>query len=405
MSAGPGLQPWMLTPEVTRLFDALEAEGGADCARFVGGCVRNTLLGRPVDDLDIATRLTPDRVSRAAVAAGGRAIPTGIEHGTVTAVINSRPFEITTLRRDVSTDGRRAVVAFTEDWGLDALRRDFTLNTLYASRDGTLHDPTGHGHADALAGRIIFVGDPAARIREDALRIMRFFRFLAWYGQGEADPAALEACGDLADLVTSLPAERTTKELLKLLDAPDPRHAVRLMSACGVLNLILTPGGDLDLFDRLAEVETDPALRLCSLLPQSPQTMAGATEHLRLSNEMRARLIAAVEEDPAIERGMGAPEARAVIYRIGKATFCDRVRLDRARSGGDWDGLLDLARDWTVPVLPLSGEDIMHSGIPRGPEVGRLLKSVEVWWMAQDFRPDRPQVLERLAAVIQGDSP
>jgi poly(A) polymerase len=403
MTGTLGLQPWMLTPEVTRLFDALEAEGGVDCARFVGGCVRNTILGRDVDDLDIATRLTPDRVSRAAVAAGGRAVPTGIEHGTVTAVIKGRPFEITTLRRDVSTDGRRAVVAFTEDWGLDSLRRDFTLNTLYASRDGTLHDPTGQGHADALAGRIVFVGEPAARIREDALRIMRFFRFLAWYGQGDADPAALGACRELAGLVTSLPAERTTKELLKLLDAADPRQAVRLMADCGVLDLILTPGGDLDLFDRLAQVETDPALRLCSLLPQTSPAMAAATEHLRLSNEMRARLVAAVGAEPAIQGTMSAAEARAVIYRIGKASFCDRVRLGRARADGDWEALLDLAQAWTVPVLPLTGEDIMRSGVARGPEVGRLLKVVEAWWMAEDFRPDRSQVQARLEATIRGD--
>jgi len=403
MTGSLGLQPWMLTPEVTRLFDALDAEGGADCARFVGGCVRNTLLGQGVDDLDIATRLTPDRVSRAVEAAGGRAIPTGIEHGTVTAVLNSRPFEITTLRRDVSTDGRRAVVAFTEDWDLDARRRDFTLNTLYAGRDGTLHDPTGRGHADALAGRIIFVGDPAERIREDALRIMRFFRFQAWYGREEVDPPALEACRDLAELVTTLPAERTTRELLKLLSARDPRLAVGLMADCGVLARLLAPGGDLDLFGRMVELEPDPVLRLACLLPRIPDAMAAAIEDLRLSNEMRARLIAAVDPDPAMAATMAPDEARRVIYRIGNGPFCDRVKLAQASGQGDWMDLLALGHDWTAPVLPLTGADVMGSGVPRGPEVGRRLREVEAWWIAEDFRPVRTEVLTRLEALVRGD--
>jgi poly(A) polymerase len=403
MTASLGLQPWMLTPEVTRLFDALEAEGGADCARFVGGCVRNTLLGLDVDDLDVATRLTPDRVSLAVEAAGGRAIPTGIEHGTVTGVINSRPFEITTLRRDVSTDGRRAVVAFTDDWDLDARRRDFTLNTLYAGRHGSLHDPTGQGHADALAGRIIFVGDPAERIREDALRIMRFFRFQAWYGRDEVDPPALEACRDLAGLVTTLPAERTTKELLKLLSARDPHLAVGLMADCGVLGRLLVPGGDLGLFDRMVEIETDPVLRLACLLPRNPEAMAAATEHLRLSNEMRARLIAAVDPDPAIRAEMSPAQARPVIYRVGNATFCDRVRLAQAAAPGNWADLLTVCQDWTAPVLPLTGADVTSSGVPRGPEVGRLLREVETWWIAADFHPDRTAVLARLEALVRGE--
>ena len=197
MSATLGQRPWMTAPETVAVFDALEAAGGADCARYVGGCVRNSLIGQPVNDIDIATRLTPEQVTAALKAAGLKAVPTGIEYGTVTAVSGGKPFEITTLRRDVATDGRRAVVAFTDDWARDAERRDFTLNSLYASRDGAIFDPTGQGVADARAGRIAFVGEPEERVREDYLRILRFFRFFAWYGHGPADAAALAACESL----------------------------------------------------------------------------------------------------------------------------------------------------------------------------------------------------------------
>src|SRR5438270_4782423 len=187
MTESIGQRPWMTAPETAAVMDALEAAGGPSCARFVGGCVRNALMGRDVSDIDIATRLTPDQTTAALQAAGLKAVPTGVEHGTVTAVSGGKPFEITTLRRDVATDGRHALVAFTDDWGEDAARRDFTLNALYAQRDGTLFDPTGHGAADARAGRIVFVGEAEERVREDYLRILRFFRFFAWYGTAPAD--------------------------------------------------------------------------------------------------------------------------------------------------------------------------------------------------------------------------
>ena len=211
MSETIGQRPWMTAPETSAVMDALEAAGGADCARYVGGCVRNTLLGKPVSDIDIATRLTPEAVIAALKAAKLKAVPTGVEHGTVTAISGGKPFEITTLRRDVETDGRRAVVAFTDDWGEDARRRDFTLNALYAQRDGTLFDPTGHGVADCRAGRIVFVGEAEERVAEDYLRILRFFRFFAWYGAGPADAAALAACETLKGDLKTLSAERVSE--------------------------------------------------------------------------------------------------------------------------------------------------------------------------------------------------
>nr|WP_308237901.1 hypothetical protein [Phenylobacterium sp. J426] len=183
-----GQPAWMTARSAVRVMDALEAAGGPDSARFVGGCVRNTLIGVKVDDVDIATRLTPEAVTKALEAAGIRAVPTGVEHGTVTAVADHTPYEITTLRRDVTTDGRRATVAFTDDWAEDAARRDFTVNSLYARRDGSIYDPSGHGVADAKAGRIIFMGEPEQRLREDHLRNLRFFRFHAWYGRGSRTP-------------------------------------------------------------------------------------------------------------------------------------------------------------------------------------------------------------------------
>ena len=199
---------WLNDPRTVAVMDALETEGGSGCARFVGGSVRNALVGKPVLDIDIATRLTPDRVIAAAKAAGLKPVPTGVEHGTITVVSSKRPYEVTTLRRDVETDGRRAVVAFTDDWAEDAARRDFRLNALYADRTGVVFDPTGQGVADAEAGRIVFVGEAETRIREDALRILRFFRFQAHFGRGAPDAEGLAACTRLSALVEGLSAER-----------------------------------------------------------------------------------------------------------------------------------------------------------------------------------------------------
>src|SRR5690606_24771193 len=203
-------QPWLDAAATRRVMAALEAAGGPGCARFVGGCVRNALIGQPVDDVDIATTLRPEQTEQAIRAAGLKAVPTGVAHGTVTAIAERRPFEITTLRRDVSTDGRNATVAFTDDWAEDAARRDFRLNALYADADGRVFDPTGHGVEDARAGRIVFVGEPETRIREDFLRVLRFFRFHAWYGKGEPDAAGLAACRALASGMSRLSAERVS---------------------------------------------------------------------------------------------------------------------------------------------------------------------------------------------------
>lgn len=408
-----GQPPWITAPETVAVMDALEKAGGADCARYVGGCVRNTIVGRPVDDIDIATVLTPDETTRAVEAAGLRAVPTGIDHGTVTAVCNSRPFEITTLRRDVTTDGRRAVVAFTTDWMEDAQRRDFTVNALYARRDGSIFDPSGEGVVDAKAGRIVFVGDPEQRIREDYLRILRFFRFMAWYGKGAPDAAALAACSALKAQVTTLAAERISKELLKLFAADDPRAAVELMLKTGVLEMVLPEPIDIDRFKALVDIEadqlfeTEPVLRLAALLPDDQLHAARVAESLRLSNAERDRIVEALAPAPKLKSWMSPREIRRAVYRLGHAAFRDRAKLAWARANRtavtpQWRGMIALAEGWTRPAFPLTGEDVLAAGVPKGPMVGEVLREVEDWWIDHDFIDDKLSAIEKLKAVAQG---
>jgi poly(A) polymerase len=407
------VQPWMAHPATQAVMAALETAGGEDCARFVGGCVRNALLKTPVSDVDIATILEPPEVTAALEAAGVRAIPTGIEHGTITAVADGRPFEITTLRRDVETDGRRAVVAFTRDWAEDAARRDFRLNALYADARGRLFDPTGGGLEDVRRGAVVFVGDARMRIREDALRILRFFRFLAWYGRGEPDQDALAACAELAPLVETLSAERIGGELLKLLAADDPRRAVGLMAEAGVLRRVAPRAARLARFDALVRIETEilfehnALLRLAALLPDEPWVGVEVAQRLRLANGQRDRLESALGTEPRLVSWMSPREMRRIVYRLGAGTFCDRVLLawaasDRPAASVQWRALLPMARSWTPPSLPLNGEEVAAAGVPRGPQIGAVLREVEAWWIDQDFPDDKLSVMERLKAVVQG---
>ncbi|HWU14674.1 MAG TPA: CCA tRNA nucleotidyltransferase [Caulobacter sp.] len=408
-----GVAPWMAQPETQAVIAALEAAGSPGCARFVGGCVRNTLMGKPIDDIDIATVLTPDQVIGALGAAGLRAVPTGIDHGTVTAISGGRPYEITTLRRDVSTDGRRAVVAFTRDWNEDAQRRDFRFNALYADIHGRIYDPTGEGVNDARAGRVVFVGDAQTRIREDYLRVLRFFRFHAWYGRGEADRDALAACQALQDGIETLAAERIQKEMLKLLAAEDPRPALRLMAATGVLSAVLPFVRSLARFEGLMTIQTeqlfedDPELRLAALIPDDPEIAGRLAERLRLSNALRERLVQAAGTSPRIVSWMSPRETRRAVYALGLKTFSDRVKLawaasDRSAATPQWRGLLALGESWTPPTLPLTGEEVLRAGVPKGPMVGAVMREVELWWIDQDFIEDKFSVIERLKAVVQG---
>ncbi len=410
MTAAITHAPWLKAPETQRLVAALEAArpGGS---RFVGGCVRNTLMGRPVDDIDIATQLTPDRVAEICANAGFAAHPTGIEHGTVTVVVNHTPFEVTTLRRDVSTDGRRATVAFTESWEEDAQRRDFRMNALYADAAGAVHDPTGGGLDDARAGRVIFIGDAATRIKEDYLRILRFFRFNAWYARTPIDPHGLAACADLVAGLDTLSVERVWKEVKKLLAAPDPRAAWEGMKAIEVRARALPEMADEARLDALCTLEADLMLpvdamtRVAASLAGQDSARALA-RRLKLSNEERDRLVAALGDDEKITSYMSLREMRRAIYRIGNQAFRDRVMLAWARAGLEksqaWRALVAHAQMWTPPKLPLSGDEVMAAGVPAGPKVGLVMREVEDWWIDADFPDDKLSVIERLKAVAQG---
>ncbi len=405
-------QPWMTDPGTRLVMEALRAAGGDDCARFVGGCVRDALLRKPVTDIDIATTLSPVAVTEALTKAGAQAIPTGVDHGTVTAATMGRTLEITTLRRDVETDGRHATVAFTSDWKEDAARRDFRFNALYADEHGTVFDPTGQGVADLRAGKVVFVGDPKTRITEDALRIPRFFRFLAWYGRGKPDTAALEACQDLREMAADLSAERVSRELLKLFAADDPRDAVRLMAATQVLGILLPQAEGLARFEALVKIETeqlftrDPLLRLAALLHDDPGAARATAEHLRLSNADRDRLLGALS-GRAVVSWLSPREVRREIWRQGAAPFRDRVMLNwavsvRPAAATQWRALLPMIDSWRPPPFPLSGHEVLAAGVPPGPMVGEVMREVEAWWIDNDFTDDKLSLIERLKAVAQG---
>ncbi len=403
MSHLPADTGWLNTGEVRAVFAALEAmrAGGS---RFVGGCVRNTLMARAVDDIDIATQLKPDETLKALEAAGIRAIPTGIEHGTVTALVGQVPFEITSLRRDVETDGRRALVAFTEDWAEDAQRRDFRLNAIYAGPDGALYDPTGGGLEDAASGRVIFIGDADERLREDYLRILRFFRFNAWYG-AEMDAGGLAACALQKHGLEQIAAERKWKELKKLLGAPDPVSAVEAMATSGVLDQILELANDeaglhdLRVSEILLKSVPDPMQRLMALLPCDVRTVEQVAAGLKLSNVEKERLLGWAAPALGSPFGLNGRALRRLLYEFGEQAVTDRAML----SGGDGRDIVAACRAWRRPVFPLKGEDLLKAGMTPGPAMGELLGGLEDWWIEGDFTAEKPELLGELERQLKAD--
>jgi poly(A) polymerase len=391
-------QPWMTEPATHAVLAALSDAGGA--ARFVGGAVRDALLGRPVGDIDIATPLSPEEVTLRLERAGVTVVPTGIAHGTVTAVVPPRHFEITTLRQDVETFGRQARVAFIADWTGDAGRRDFTMNALFLDIDGRGFDPVG-GLEDLHAGRVRFVGDPATRIREDVLRLLRFYRFYAHYGRGEADGAARAACTALAPLLPGLSGERVAAETLKLLAAPDPLPTLAMMAEDGVLAVLLPEAQRRDRLATLVPLEPtpDPLRRLGALVAGDVAQLA---ERLRLSNEQRDRLTALAQPPWPIDLAGDDAVQRRAVYHLGVERYRDLVLL-RAAETGEIErvaALLALAESACPPPFPLKGRDVTALGVPPGPEVGRLLAAVEAWWEEGDFRADRAACLAEVARRV-----
>ncbi len=384
---------WRTRPGLDALTKVLGADEGL--CRFVGGAVRDALLGIPVADLDLATALSPDAVLARLRAAGIRAVPTGLEHGTITAVLDSGPVEVTTLRRDVSTDGRHATVAFTDDWREDAARRDFTINALYADPDtGALFDYFG-GLADLEARRVRFIGDPLQRIAEDHLRILRFFRFLARFGD-TPDPEGLDACTARARDLMALSRERIRDELLKLLVARDAVGVAALMLARGILEPVvpeITTAAKLaKLADREARLGAapDPIRRLAALLPRDPAAGDLIGARLKLSNAQRKRLVLALTDG-------GTDDARALAYRIGREAAEDRLLLaatDDAEAARGWEAIAG----WEIPRLPITGGALVQRGLAKGPDVARALRAIEDQWIAEAF-PDAARV-DAIADVV-----
>lgn len=382
----------------TAIFSAIKRVGGR--AYFVGGAVRDWLLGRDVGDIDLATSLVPDALIDALEAADIRALPTGLDHGTVTAVIEGRAYEITTLRRDVTTDGRHAVVAFTTSIREDAERRDLTMNALYADPSGAVFDPIG-GLPDLDAGRVRFIGTASDRIREDCLRILRFFRFLAHYGQVLPDPGDLSACAALAFGINRLSGERVAAETKRLLAAPDPVPTLRLMAVHGVLDHVL-PSASRHVEDlaRVLTIEprTSSATRLGALI-RDPGAAAALAERLKLSNAETTRLIAAqrVAQDPPAIPG----PAINLIRRLGRDPVLDGALIARARGRGDMAALIELVRAWDDRPFPINGGDLIARGFLPGPELGAILRVVEAWWEQGGAKADRAACLAELDRVLK----
>ncbi|MEK9671194.1 MAG: CCA tRNA nucleotidyltransferase [Rhodospirillaceae bacterium] len=410
---------WLAWPEVRRLVDAFAA-GGHDM-RFVGGCVRDVLAKRPVSDVDLATPLPPDKVMAILQAAGIKTVPTGIDHGTVTAVVDGKAFQITTLRRDVSTDGRHAEVAYTDDWIEDAKRRDFTFNAMSCNPSGDIYDPF-EGMRDLAHGMVRFVGRADDRIREDYLRILRFFRFYGYYGRPPANKNALAACRARAAKLTELSGERVRDEILKILVCPLPADVFVLMRGYGVLEQILPEAGDvkdLRLVSWLARrglgmdhVKPEPIRHLAALLDTDADGAAGVAGRLRLSNRQADRLIALAAPASAVTPDGGGLENERLIRRLGRETFTDlvligwgrelgaagRLKADRSRA---WWALADFADGWAGQPVPLQGRDLLDIGMTPGPRVGEVLGAVEAWWEEGGFSADRDACLAHARALLE----
>ncbi len=378
-------------------------------ARFVGGAVRNALLGVPVVDVDIAVPMPPQEALARLKAKGIKAIETGLDHGTITAIAGRHAFEITSLRRDVETDGRHAKVAFTDDWAEDAARRDFTINALYASADGEIFD-YATGVEDIVAGKGRFMGDPRTRIAEDYLRVLRLFRFHAWYGRGEIDADGLHAAAQARGKLKTLSAERVAKELLRLLEAVRPGPVLRVMAATGILPELLPEALQLPRLERLTELDAeqgfprDAVLRLAALLPDGEKAAHAVADRLRLSNVDRSRLEEVLGGEP-VSTQLSAQQVRRLLYKLGAARFRDKVLLQWAGSPNApamaWRMLLDMADNWRRPRFALTGHDVMAAGVPEGPQLGRVLSALETWWMDGDFMADESALRERLKTMIE----
>lgn len=412
-----GDRDWLRDASAQRVFELLNADGGE--GRVVGGAVRNALMGIAISDVDFATTNPPEEVMARAKNVGIKAVPTGFDHGTVTLVIDGRGFEVTTLRKDVETDGRRAKVSFGTDWQEDAERRDFTINALYATADGTVIDLVD-GLKDIESRTLRFIGDASSRIEEDYLRVLRFFRFFAYYGSGRPDADGLRASARAKDKLGTLSAERVWSEIRKLLAAPDPSRALLWMRTSGVLTAVLpeTEKWGIDAIHGLIAAEQslgwkpDALLRLSSIIPPQIDRVEALAQRLRLSKAESETLVKFAAAPSLTPETAGAALDR-MLYRNGKAGIVMRMRLSlasaRAQAAGNdeqmlkaakWDALLKRAEAFTKPAFPLSGSDVVALGIKPGPKVGEILGQLEEQWIERNFIDDRAVLTARLEEMV-----
>jgi poly(A) polymerase len=394
---------WLRAPALMGVLAMLN--GGGEEARVVGGAARNALMGLPLNDIDIATTALPDEVVRRAEAAGLRAVKTGIDHGTITLVADGMPFEVTTLRQDVETFGRKARVAFGRNWQADAERRDFTMNALSITADGEIHDYVG-GLADLHARRVRFIGDPAQRIAEDYLRILRFFRFQASYAQGAPDPADLHASIVAREGLTSLSRERVRAELMKLMTAPFAVETVAVMADAGFMTMLLGGVALTESFagmigsEAAAGVAPDAVRRLGALSILVTEDAGRLRDKLRLFNAEHDRLVSMADRWWRLSPALGDSGLRNLLYRIGPDRYLDRALLawSRApdRANPAWHSLATLPARWTAPRFPLASADFIARGVPKGPALGAALRAAEEAWIAAAF-PDDAATLDRIA--------
>jgi poly(A) polymerase len=387
---------WLTHSSLTRLLEVLSQDG--EEARVAGGAVRNALMNLPPGDIDVATTALPDEVIRRVTAAGFKAVPTGIDHGTVTVVAAGVPFEVTTLREDVETFGRKAIVRFGSDWRKDAERRDFTMNALSVTADGTVYD-YGGGLADIEARRVRFFGDPSQRIAEDYLRILRFFRFHAAYGEGAPDAAGLQACIAGREGLEQLSRERVRMELLKLLVAKGVTPTLTAMQEAGILVSILGGVPLIAAVTRMSEIETalgfpaDPIRRLAALNVFIAEDAERLTQRLRLANVEQARLASMGEGWWRVAPEAGETAARVLLYRLEPQHFLDRVMLAWSRKAAkpedsNWRSLATLPQRWTIPIFPLKAASFMQRGVEKGPALGAAMRLAEEAWIAAGFPLD-----------------
>ena len=370
-------------------------------ARAVGGAVRDFLAGREIHDVDVAVALPPDEVSRLLRAAGLRVFETGLKHGTVTAVLDREPVEVTSLRRDVATDGRHAEVEWIADWREDAARRDFTINAMSMGGDGEVHDFFG-GREDLAAGRVRFVGVAADRLAEDYLRALRFFRFWARYGRGEPDAEAVAAIREAVPGLARLSVERVWMELKRLFQAPDPRDALGLMAETGVLEAVLPEGANIENVALLVAVgaPADPLLRFARLV-RDAQTPFAITERLKMSNAEAERIVNLSGAMPLDPRGLHVNLLREQHGRVGLERIVDLLWISQAEEGSDWAWAREALLADDPPIFPLRGQHAIDMGMEPGPQIGTLFKEIREWWLTNGAKADLQQCLQKLRELAK----